>query len=44
MNEKNAEGHQSVGAEYVTGEINSLTLQLLFRQFYCLIFALPQKS
>ena len=34
---------ECVGAEYVTGEINSLILQLLFRQFYHLIFAHPQK-
>ena len=43
MNEKKAQGYRSVGAEYVTGEINSLILQLLFRQFYHLIFAHPQK-
>ena len=44
MNEKNPKRYQRVGAEYVTGEINSLILQLLFRQFYRLIFAPPQKS
>ena len=43
MNEKKAQGYRSVGAEYVTGEINSLILQLLFRQFYRLIFAPPLK-
>ena len=32
-----------VGAEYVTGEINSLILQLIFRQFYHLIFAPSQE-
>ena len=37
-------GYRSVVAEYITGEINSLILQLLFRQFYRLIFAPPQKS
>ena len=36
--------YQSVGAEYVTGEISSLILQLVFRQFYRLIFAPLQKS
>ena len=30
--------YQSVSAEYATGEIIGLILQLLFRQFYCLIF------
>ena len=34
---------ECVGAEYVTDEINSLILQLLFRQFYHLTFAHPQK-
>ena len=31
MNEKKALEYQSMGAEYVTGEINSLILRLLFR-------------
>ena len=44
MNEKKPMGIKSVGAEYVTSEINSLILQLLFRQFYCLVFAPHQKS
>ena len=44
MNEKKSLGYQSVGAEYATAEINGLILQLLFRQFYRLIFAPSQKS
>ena len=44
MNEKRSLGYQHVGAEYVTGQINSLILQLLLRQFYHLIFAPSQKS
>ena len=32
--------NMSVGAEYVAEQINSLILQLVLRQFYCLIFAL----
>ena len=31
---KKKSGYQSVGADYVTGQINSLILQLLLRQFY----------
>ena len=30
-------------SEYVTGKINSHILELLLRQFCCLIFALTQK-
>ena len=41
---KEAWGHQNVGAEYVTGNINSTFLQFLFRRFYRLTFAPPQKS
>ena len=44
MNEKRTQRYQNVGAEYVTGKINSLILRLLFRRFYRLIFAPPQKS
>ena len=44
MKKKSLGVSKCVGAEYVTGEINSLILQLLFRQFYRLIFAPPQKS
>ena len=35
---------ECMGAEYITDEINSFILQLLFRQIYRLIFAPPQKS
>ena len=31
-------------AEYVTGQINSHILELLLRQFYCLIFGPSRKS
>ena len=43
MNEKRSLEYQSVSTEYVTGQINSLILQLLFRQFYHLIFKPSQK-
>ena len=39
MNEKRSQKYQSMGPEYVTGQINSHILELLSRQF-CLIFAL----
>ena len=44
MDEKRNLGYQSVVAEYVTGQINSLLLRLLLRQFYRLIFVPSQKS
>lgn len=34
MNEKRSLGYQSESTEYVTGQINSLTLQLPLRQYY----------
>ena len=39
MNEKGSLRCQGVGPEYVTGQINSLVLQLFLRRFYRLIFA-----
>ena len=36
-------GYQSVGAEYVADQNNSLILQLVLRQFHHLIFALSGK-
>ena len=30
--------------EYVIGKTDTRILELLLRRFYCLIFALPQKS
>ena len=44
MNEKRSLSYQSMCAECVTGQINSLILQLFLRRFYRLIFALSQKS
>ena len=44
MNEKRSLSYQSMCAECVTGQINSLILQLFLRPFYRLIFALSQKS
>ena len=44
MNEKRIQEYQSMDPEYVTGEINSRILELLLRQFCCLIFAPSQKS
>ena len=41
MNEKRSQKYQSMDPEYVTGQINSHILELLSRQFCCLIFALP---
>ena len=44
MNEKRSQEYQSMDLEYVTGKINSHILELLLRQFCCLIFAPSQKS
>ena len=44
MNEKRNHGYQTMDPEYVTGQINSLTLDLLLRQFCCLTLAPSQKS
>ena len=44
MNEKRSYECQSMDPEYVTGQINSCILQLLFRRFCCLNFASSQKS
>ena len=44
MNEKRSQEYQSMDPEYVTGQINSCILELLLRQFCCLIFAPSQKS
>ena len=44
MNEKRSQEYQSMDPEYVTGQINSHILELLLRQFCCLIFAPSQKS
>ena len=41
MNEKRSQEYQSMDPEYVTGQINSHILELLLRQFCCLIFAQP---
>ena len=35
--------NESMNPEYITGQINSRILELLLRQFCCLIFALSQK-
>ena len=43
MNEKRSQEYQSMDSEYVTGQINSCILELLLRQFFCLIFAQSQK-
>ena len=39
MNEKRSQEYQSMDPQYVTGQINSCILELLLRQFCCLIFA-----
>ena len=39
MNEKGSQEYQSIDPEYVPGKINSHILELLLRQFCCLIFA-----
>ena len=44
MNEKRSHEYQSMDPEYVTGQISSRILELLLRQFCCLILALSQKS
>ena len=44
MNEKRSQEYQSMDPEYVTRQINSRILELLLRQFCCLIFAPSQKS
>ena len=38
-NEKRSQEYQTIDPEYVTGQINSRILELLFRQFSRLIFA-----
>ena len=43
MNEKRSQEHQSINPEYVTGEINSRSLELLLRPFCRLIFAPSRK-
>ena len=43
MNEKRSHEYQSRDPEYVTGQINSRILELLLRQFCCLIFVSSQK-
>ena len=44
MNEKRSQEYQSMDPDYVTEQINSRILELLLRQFCCLIFAPSQKS
>ena len=44
MNEKRNQEYQSMDPEYVTGQIKSRILELLLRQFCCLIFEPSQKS
>ena len=44
MNEKRSQENQSMEPEYVIGQINSRILELLLRQFCCLIFAPSRKS
>ena len=44
MDEKRSQQYQSMGPEYITGEINSRILELLFRRFCRLIFAPSRKS
>ena len=41
VNEKRSQEFQNMDPEYVTKQINSRILELLLRQFCCLIFALP---
>ena len=41
VNEKRSQEYQTMDPEYVTKQINSRILELLLRQFCCLIFALP---
>ena len=40
VNEKRSQEYQTMDPEYVTKQINSRILELLLRQFCCLIFAL----
>ena len=44
MNDKRSHEYQSMDPEYVTGQINSRILELLLRQFCCLIFEPSRKS
>ena len=44
MNEKRRQEYQSMDPDYVTGQINSRILELLLRQFSCMVFAPSQKS
>ena len=39
LNEKRSQEYQNMDPEYVIGQINSRILELLLRQFCCLIFA-----
>ena len=39
LNEKKSQEYQSMGPVYVTGQTNSHILELILRQFGCLIFA-----
>ena len=43
MNEKRSQEYQSIDPQYVTGQINSHILELLLRQFFCLIFCTVSK-
>ena len=44
MNEKRSQEYQSMDPEYVSEQINSRILELLLRQFCCLIFEPSRKS
>ena len=44
MNEKRSQEYQSMDPEYVSEQINSRILELLLRQFCCLIFVPSQNS
>ena len=44
MNEKRRQEYQSMDPDYVTWQINSRILELLLRQFSCMVFAPSQKS
>ena len=44
LNEKRSQDYQSMDPEYVTGQINSPILELLFKRFCYLIFLPSRKS